>query len=52
MFAMCSATDTYDIALAAEGLDICDKVYDGDGCDIHAQSKLDYSKPSHSKILN
>lgn len=44
MFAMCSATDTYDIALAAEGLDICDKVYDGDGYDIHAQSKLDYSK--------
>lgn len=44
MFAMCSATDTYDIALAAEGLDICDKVYDGDGYDINAQSKLDYSK--------
>ncbi|MFM2392940.1 MAG: hypothetical protein RLZZ546_922 [Bacteroidota bacterium] len=44
MFAMCSATDTYDIALAAEGVDICDKVYDGDGFDINAQSKLDYSK--------
>ena len=44
MFAMCSATDTYDIALAAEGTDICDKVYDGDGYDISAQSKLDYSK--------
>ena len=44
MFAMCSATDTYDIAMAAEGLDICDKVYDGDGYDINAQSKLDYSK--------
>lgn len=44
MFAMCSATDTYDIALAAEGLDICDKVYDGDGYDINSQSKLDYSK--------
>ncbi len=44
MFAMCSATDTYDIALAAEGVDICDKVYDGDGADPNAQSKLDYTK--------
>ncbi|MEM6966036.1 MAG: asparagine synthetase B [Bacteroidota bacterium] len=44
MFAMCSATDTYDIALAAEGLDICEAMYDGDGADPNAQSKLDYSK--------
>ncbi|MFZ1703016.1 MAG: asparagine synthetase B [Saprospiraceae bacterium] len=44
MFAMCSATDTYDIALAAEGLDICADVYDGDGYDVNANSKLDYSK--------
>jgi len=44
MFAMCSATDTYDIALAAEGIDICDYMYDGDGPDPNAQSKLDYSK--------
>ena len=44
MFAMCSATDTYDIALAAEGIDICDKMYDGDGPDPNAQSKLDYSR--------
>ena len=44
MFAMCSATDTYDIALAAEGIDICDYMYDGDGADPNAQSKLDYSK--------
>ncbi|MGK0390707.1 MAG: hypothetical protein ACI94Y_003467 [Maribacter sp.] len=44
MFAMCSATDTYDIALAAEGLDICAKMYDGDAADPTAQSKLDYSK--------
>jgi hypothetical protein len=33
MFAMCSATDTYDIALAAEGIDICERMYDGDGAD-------------------
>jgi len=44
MFAMCSATDTYDIALAADGVDICDHMYDGDGPDPAAQSKLDYSK--------
>ena len=30
MFAMCSATDTFDIALAAENTDICDAMYDGD----------------------
>lgn len=44
MFAMCSATDTYDIALAAEGIDICDKMYDGDPPDPRAQEKLDFSK--------
>ena len=44
MFAMCSATDTYDIALAADGVDICDKMYDGDPPDPRAQEKLDFSK--------
>ncbi len=44
MFAMCSATDTYDIALAAEGVDICDHMYDGDAPDPAAQSKLDFSQ--------
>jgi hypothetical protein len=44
MFAMCSATDTYDIALAAEGLDICAHMYDGDPADPNAQSKLDFSQ--------
>ncbi len=44
MFAMCSATDTYDIALSAEGLDICAEIYDGDPADGNAQSKLDFSK--------
>lgn len=44
MFAMCSATDTYDIALAAEGIDICAKIYDGDAQDPDAQSKLDFDK--------
>jgi hypothetical protein len=44
MFAMCSATDSYDIALAAEGVDICADVFDGDAQDPQAQSKLDFSK--------
>lgn len=42
MFAMCSATDTFDIALAAEGIDICDVVYDGDPADPNANEKLNY----------
>lgn len=44
MFAMCSATDTYDIALAAEGHDIVGKVYDHDGVEPHVQDHLDYTK--------
>lgn len=44
MFAMCSATDTYDIALAASGTDICDHMYDGDPQDPAAQEKLDFSQ--------
>jgi len=44
MFAMCSATDTYDIALAADGVDIVDKYYDGDAPDPNAQDKLNFSK--------
>ncbi len=44
MFAMCSATDTYDIALAADGVDICETVIDGDPSDPSAQSKLDFTK--------
>ncbi|RJP70285.1 MAG: asparagine synthetase B [Ignavibacteriales bacterium] len=44
MFAMCSATDSYDIALAAENTDICDKMFDGDAADPDAQKKLDFSK--------
>ena len=43
MFAMCSATDTYDIALAAAGIDICAEMYDGDPADPGAQEKLDFS---------
>ncbi|MCX6245508.1 MAG: asparagine synthetase B [Bacteroidetes bacterium] len=44
MFAMCSAPDSYDIALAAENDDICDVMFDGDPPDPNAQSKLDFNK--------
>lgn len=44
LFAMCSATDSYDIALAADGLDICAEMYDGDPMDYNANAKLDYNK--------
>ncbi len=44
LFAMCSATDTIDIALAAENTDIVPAVFDGDPPDPDCQSKLDYSK--------
>jgi hypothetical protein len=44
LFAMCSACDSYDVALAADGVDICADMFDGDDMDPNAQSKLDYSK--------
>jgi hypothetical protein len=42
LFAMCSATDSYDIALAAHNVDICAEMYDGDAADANAQQKLDF----------
>ncbi len=44
MFAMCSATDSFDIALSAEGLDICEPMFDGDPSEPGYQSKIDYSR--------
>ncbi|WP_224483656.1 asparagine synthetase B [Robertkochia aurantiaca] len=44
MFAMCSATDSFDIALSAEGVDICEPMFDGDPADPNYQSKIDYSR--------
>ncbi|WP_299104396.1 asparagine synthetase B [uncultured Tenacibaculum sp.] len=44
MFAMCSATDSFDIALAADGVDICETMFDGDPSEPNYQSKIDYSK--------
>ena len=44
LFAMCSGAETFDIALAAEGTDINESMYDGDEQDPYAQEKLDYEK--------
>ena len=44
LFAMCSATDSYDIALAAEGVDITEAVIDGTPADPNAENRMDYSK--------
>jgi hypothetical protein len=43
LFAMCSATDSYDIALAAHNTDICEAMFDGDPGDPAAQQKLDFA---------
>lgn len=42
LFAMCSAPDSFDVALSAEGVDICEYMFDGDPIDPQAQSKLNY----------
>ncbi|MBI9042295.1 asparagine synthetase B [Lutibacter sp.] len=44
MFAMCSATDSFDISLAAEGIDICESMFDGDPSEVDYQTKLDFNK--------
>ncbi|MFO0495390.1 MAG: asparagine synthetase B [Flavobacteriia bacterium] len=43
LFTMCSGTDSFDIALAAQGTDICEQMFDGDGSDPKCQEKLDYT---------
>ena len=44
MFAMCSATDSFDIALSADGVDICEPMFDGDGSEPNYQNKIDFSR--------
>ncbi|WET01476.1 asparagine synthetase B [Flavobacterium sp. YJ01] len=43
MFAMCSATDSFDIALSADGVDICETMFDGDPSESNYQSKLNFN---------
>jgi hypothetical protein len=44
MFAMCSATDSFDIALAVDGVDICENMFDGDPSEPNYSSKIDFNK--------
>jgi len=44
LFAMCSGTDTFDIALSASNTDICENMFDGDAADPDAQQKLDFTQ--------
>lgn len=44
MFAMCSATDSFDIALSADGVDIAESMFDGDPSEMNYQSKIDFEK--------
>ena len=43
LFAMCSGTDSFDIALSADNVDICESMFDGDAADANAQEKLNYN---------
>jgi len=43
LFAMCSAPDSYDVALAADAIDICDVMFDGDAADAEANKHLNYN---------
>jgi hypothetical protein len=52
MFAMCSATDSFDIALTAEGIDICEPMFDGDNSDANYQSLIDYRSSFAFKDFN
>ena len=44
LFTMCSGTDSFDIALAAEETDICESIFDGDRSDPNSQNELDFTK--------
>lgn len=44
LFAMCAATDTFDIALATRNVDICDVIFDGDGIDPAFATKIDFTQ--------
>jgi hypothetical protein len=44
LFTMCSGTDSFDIALAAQEVDICEPMFDGDPSESAANSKLDFNE--------
>jgi hypothetical protein len=52
LFTMCSGTDSYDIALAAQGTDMVESVFDGDPSDPNAQKKLNFAQGFAFKDYN
>lgn len=44
LFTMCSGTDSFDIALAAEEVDICEPMFDGDPADAGASGQLNFNR--------
>ena len=42
LFSMCSSPDSFDISLAADNVDICEYMFDGDPIDPLAQKKLNF----------
>jgi len=44
LFTMCSGTDSYDIALSAQGTDICEAMYDHDPAAPEFQNHIDYTQ--------
>ena len=52
MFAMCSATDSFDIALSADDLDIAESMFDGDPSESNYQSKINFNKTFAFKDFN
>jgi hypothetical protein len=52
LFAMCSAPDSYDVALSADGVDICERMFDGDPMTPNAQANLDFDNAFAFKDFN
>ena len=52
MFAMCSATDSFDIALSADDVDIAESMFDGDLSESNYQSKINFNKTFAFKDFN
>lgn len=52
MFAMCSATDSFDIALSADDVDIAESMFDGDPSESDYQSKINFNQTFAFKDFN
>ena len=52
LFAMCSATDSFDIALAVLNIDVAHSVFDGTPIEKNIQQKIDYNNSMAFKNFN